>query len=443
MKYIEANFDGLVGPTHNYSGLSFGNVASQSSAKQVSNPKSAALQGLKKAKALADMGLTQGILAPQMRPDVYSLRQLGFLGSDSQVLEKAFKQAPTVFNACCSASSMWAANAATVSPSPDTADEKVHFTAANLTDKLHRSIEHPTTSKILKAIFPDERYFSHHSALPSHLVFGDEGAANHTRLCNSYGDKGLELFTYGEHVSSSTSERPKNYPARQKLAASQAVARLHQLNPDFTAFIQQNPKVIDQGVFHNDVIAVGNLNTLFYHQDAFINQSTVFESINTRLNENLELIEVPSSKVSVKDAVSSYLFNTQLIELSNGKMALIAPLECQENNRVYAYLSELTTLDTSIRDVNYFDVKQSMQNGGGPACLRLRVVLSESELVAVNPSTLLNNHLYIELESWINQHYRDQLEIKDMTDVAFLNEIRTALDELTQILALGSIYSFQ
>ena len=62
MKYFEANFDGLVGPTHNYAGLSVGNVASLNNAKNTSNPKQAAKQGLAKMKALADLGMVQGVL---------------------------------------------------------------------------------------------------------------------------------------------------------------------------------------------------------------------------------------------------------------------------------------------------------------------------------------------------------------------------------------------
>ncbi len=443
MKYIEANFDGLVGPTHNYSGLSFGNEASLKSANLTSNPKSAALQGLNKAKALFDLGLVQGMLAPQERPDVYTLKKLGFSGSDNQILEKAYKQAPVIFNACCSSSSMWAANAATVSPGPDTSDGKVHFTTANLIDKLHRSIEHNTTSQILQNTFPGSEYFCHHPALPAHGFWGDEGAANHTRLCNNYGDSGVELFTYGETTGATDEPKPAKYPARQKKQACQAVARLHQLDAQKTFFIQQNPDVIDQGVFHNDVIAVGNLNVLFYHQAAYLNSEKVFADINRKLSGSLILIEVPQIKVSVADAVNSYLFNTQLVLLPNGSMALIAPMECKENTTVFDYLSELLTLNTPINSIEYFDVKQSMLNGGGPACLRLRVVLNEKELQAVNSSALLNDDLYYTLKKWINRHYRDELKASDLRDAALLNESRTALDELTQILNSGSIYPFQ
>ena len=93
MQYCEANFDGLVGPTHNSAGLSFGNVASFSNANAISNPKEAAKQGLQKMKALSDMGMVQGVLAPQERPDIATLRRLGFAGNDASVLQQAAKQA--------------------------------------------------------------------------------------------------------------------------------------------------------------------------------------------------------------------------------------------------------------------------------------------------------------------------------------------------------------
>ncbi|MCC4831484.1 MULTISPECIES: N-succinylarginine dihydrolase [unclassified Shewanella] len=443
MKHFEANFDGLVGPTHNYAGLSFGNVASYSNAAQASNPKSAAKQGLKKAKSLADLGMIQGVLAPQERPDLYSLRRMGFSGSDAEVLNQAAKHAPALLNACCSASSMWTANAATVSPSADTRDGKVHFTPANLVDKLHRSIEPITTGNILKATFKDERFFKHHQHLPEHASFGDEGAANHTRLCNDYGHSGVELFVYGQEATNPNAIKPTKFPARQTLEASQAVARLHQLDDESSVFIQQNPHVIDQGVFHNDVISVGNQNVLFYHEQAFLNTDAKFEEIRRKMNADVHFVKVSTEQVSINDAVKSYLFNTQIITLPNGEMAIIAPTNCQENPAVFAYLNELVTLGTPIKQVQYYDVKQSMQNGGGPACLRLRVAMSELEVSAVNQHTLMNDALFNKLNVWVDKHYRDSLEVKDLADPQLIIESRTALDELTQILKLGSVYQFQ
>lgn len=447
MDHFEANFDGLVGPTHNYAGLSFGNVASLSNADLVSNPKAAAKQGLKKAKAVGELGLVQGMLAPQERPDLSTLRRIGFSGSDANVLATAAKQAPLLLNACCSASSMWTANAATVSPSSDTEDGKLHFTPANLVDKLHRSIEPLTTGRILAATFNDSRYFRHHQHLPEHASFGDEGAANHTRLCSEYANPGLGLFVYGRQATNPQAPQPKKYPARQTLEASQAIARSHGLSEQQTVYIQQNPDIIDQGVFHNDVIAVGNQNVLLYHEQAFLHTQEKRAEIQHKFaqlsDKALHFIEVPTSKVAISDAVSSYLFNTQIVILPSGAMAIIAPTNCQENSSVKAYLDELVTLGTPIKQVHYFDVKQSMQNGGGPACLRLRVAMNAAEVAAVNPNTLMTEQLFNQLNAWVDKHYRDRLSIQDLADPQLLIESRTALDELTQIMNLGSIYQFQ
>lgn len=444
MKHFEVNFDGLVGPTHNYAGLSYGNVASVSNAKNASSPKQAAKQGLQKMKALHDMGMVQGVLAPQERPDVATLRRLGFSGTDAQVLAKAAKQAPAILAAVCSASSMWTANAATISPSADTHDGRVHFTPANLTNKFHRSLEPAVTGRILQATFPDEHHFSHHKHLPDNDHFGDEGAANHTRLCSAYGNAGVELFVYGRQAFNPNAPAPTRYPARQTLEASTAITRLHGLDDDTVVFMQQNPAVIDAGVFHNDVISVGNQNVLFYHEDAFLDTEAKFAEIRRKFGDHpLHFIKVGRDQVSVAEAVKTYLFNTQVVTLPHGAMAIIAPTECQESAAVSRYLAELVEQDTPIKEVRYMDVKQSMRNGGGPACLRLRVALNDEELAATNSHCLLDDGLYQRLNSWVDKHYRDELHVSELADPQLLLESRQALDELTQILNLGSIYPFQ
>ena len=443
---FEMNFDGLVGPTHNYGGLSYGNVASQSNSQAVSSPKEAAKQGLAKMKALMEMGFKQGVLAPQERPNVAVLRSIGFSGTDAQVIEKAAKQAMPLLVASCSASSMWTANACTVSPSADTADGRVHFTAANLNCKFHRSIEHPTTSRVLGAMFANERHFAHHAALPAVGQFGDEGAANHTRFCKGYGDAGVEFFVFGRSAFDSRFPEPQRYPARQTLEASQAVARLHGLSDEGVVYAQQNPAVIDQGVFHNDVIAVGNGEVLFYHQDAFLDTDKVLAELREKLARRggeFKAVCVPREAVTVEDAVKSYLFNSQLLSRSDGSMLLIVPEECRNNGNVWNYLQRLTDGKGPIKQVKVFDLKQSMQNGGGPACLRLRVALKEHELEAVNPGVIMTPSLYDTLNVWVDKHYRDRLSESDLADPQLLTECRTALDELTQILKLGAVYPFQ
>lgn len=301
-----------------------------------------------------------------------------------------------------------------------------------------------TSGRILQSMFNNPRHFEHHLHLPDNEHFGDEGAANHTRLCSDYGHAGVELFTFGRYAFDSSKPAPQKYPARQTFEACQALARLHGLSEESTVFMQQNPAVIDQGVFHNDVIAVGNQNVLFYHQQAFLDTDAKLREIQQKFGEKeLYFIEVKDSEVSVQDAVQTYLFNTQLVATGAGTMAIIAPTECQENDRVASYLADLVSRDTPIRQVHYFDVKQSMRNGGGPACLRLRVALNDQELAAVNPAVMMNDSLFERLNNWVDKHYRDRLAVDDLRDPALLDESRTALDELTQILKLGSVYPFQ
>jgi succinylarginine dihydrolase len=445
---FEVNFDGLVGPTHNYAGLSYGNIASMEHGLTVSNPKAAVLQGLDKMKVLLDMGLVQGVLPPHERPSLKTLRRLGFHGSDVQVLSTAARQSPLLLAACYSSSSMWTANAATVSPSADAADGLVHFTPANLVSQFHRSIEADFTAVLLKAIFTDKTAFVHHAALPAAVHFSDEGAANHTRLCSSYEKGGVELFVYGRKSFDRADSGPQVFPARQTLEASSAIARLHRLDPSTTIFARQNPAAVDAGVFHNDVISVGNGNVFLYHSQAFTDTRSVINELSKALRgpcqAELTAIEVPADRISVSEAVKSYLFNSQLVTLPDESMCLIAPLECAENEKTDQLLKAVVAdSGNPVRRLHYADTRQSMKNGGGPACLRLRIVLTEEEKALSHQGIYLTQMLYNDLRSWADRFYRDRLHSDDLADPALAEESKTALDALTQLLGLGSLYSFQ
>jgi succinylarginine dihydrolase len=441
---VEVNFDGLVGPTHNFAGLSFGNVASRQHGGRTASPKKAALQGLEKMKALVAMGMKQAILPPHERPHLPSLRKLGFQGKDeAAILASAAALAPNLLASVSSASNMWVANAATVSPFPDAADGRTHFTPANLISMTHRSIEPQMTAKILKAIFKGDSY-AHHCPLPATPAFSDEGAANHTRLCSEYGESGVEFFVYGVSARSSRLG-PKKYPARQTREAFEAIARSHQLDPKNSVFAQQNPQAIDAGVFHNDVISVGNRELLFFHEKAFLNTDEVKRDLDKAMGAgSMSYIEVPSASVSLEDAVTSYLFNSQLLSVPNTEgSVMIVPAECAANAAVKSYLDELEASQAGVNKVVYYDLGQSMSNGGGPACLRLRVVMSPEQIKAMQARVFLDDELIADLEAWINGNYRDELHPDDLADPSLLIESRTALDELTSILNLGSIYEFQ
>ncbi|MFP4144917.1 MAG: N-succinylarginine dihydrolase [Phycisphaeraceae bacterium] len=446
MPYSEANFDGLVGPTHNYAGLSMGNLASAAHRHRIANPRDAARQGLAKMKLLADLGLPQAVLPPQPRPDLRLLRRLGFTGSDPEVLDAAAREAPRLLAACYSASSMWAANAATVSPAPDAADGRGHFTPANLVSELHRSLEPPFTARLFQRIFPDEALFAHHPPLPESLHTRDEGAANHTRLAPAHDSPGVELFVFGSQSLDPSAPAPGKYPARQSREASEAVARLHRLDPRRTVLLQQSPRAIDAGVFHNDVISVGHLGVFLYHADAFVDTPAAIdrlrEAYREAFSQELTALEVSAEAVPLAEAVASYLFNSQLVQPPGRPLTLIAPAQCREMQRVRAAIARLVEIGP-IRDVRYVDLRQSMMNGGGPACLRLRVTLDDHQRANVHHGVWLTEALEEKLADWIDRRYRDRLAPADLADPLLLRESRDALDELTRLLGLGEVYPFQ
>ena len=450
---IEVNFDGLIGPTHNFAGLSAGNLASDESKFSVSNPRCAALQGLEKMRLLSELGVIQGVIPPQERPDFTLLRKAGIAeGTPEQMLARAQREAPRLLATSYSASNMWVANAATVSPGADTADGRVHLTPANLVTQPHRSIEPPHTAACLKTLFEDDKVFAHHDVLPGTLdsgtVCSDEGAANHSRLCPDHGEAGIELFVYGRQGSGSSPARPRRFPARQTLEASRAVARNHGLGAERTVFARQNARAIDAGVFHNDLVVVGNESVFVYHTAAFDRPAAVIEEMREKyraLNSSEPtLIEVGEDELSLVDAVGTYLFNSQLVTLADGSMAWIAPRECESDIGAYRCLTGLTDRDNRIRTLHFVDLSESMKNGGGPACLRLRIVLTESELARVHRGILLTEQLHTALSDWIQRTYRDHLHVDDLADPDLLEENRSALDELTTILGLSSgFYPFQ
>ena len=439
MSTLEVNFDGLIGPTHHYGGLSAGNLASQIHKLKTSSPKQAALEGLRKMKRLADLGVPQAVLPPHERPDLAFLHEHGFTGSDAEVVRAAAEQRIDLLSIAASASAMWAANAATVSPSADTRDGKVHFTPANLFSNAHRRLEPEFTTRLFRKIFADAKHFVVHDPLTDVEQLADEGAANHLRLCVSHDSPGVEVFVYGRN---GTAAVPQQYPARQTKSASEQIATQHDLDPAASLFVQQNPETIDAGVFHNDVIAVANEGVLLCHELAYVDQQNVLNKLRQRI-PHLQAVEVSDRELSVAEAVETYLFNSQLVTLPDRSMRLICPTDCERHERARAVVDRIVSEASAIGAAEFVDVRQSMQNGGGPACLRLRIVLSETELDAIHQPVLLTESLYLRLCEWVERHYRDELSLETLADPNLIVEVRTALDELSQLLELGSIYPFQ
>jgi succinylarginine dihydrolase len=225
------------------------------------------------------------------------------------------------------------------------------------------------------------------------------------------------------------------------------VARLHGLDPHRTVFIQQSPAAIDAGVFHNDVIAVGHENLLLYHRDAFVDTPGAVDRIRrvygSRRGEEPHCLEVTGDEFSLADAVATYLFNSQLVTLPDSTVAMICPMECREHDGARRVLNRLLQGDHPIKDVRFVELRQSMHNGGGPACLRLRVILTEGQLARVHRGVLFTDFLHATLTQWVHKYYRDRLAPDDLTDPKLIDESRAALEELTAVLGLGPFYAFQ
>lgn len=410
----EINFDGIIGPSHNYAGLSLGNIASANNAGVASRPREAALQGLDKMRANLALGLAQGWFMPLDRPHD---RWLASLGCDTATAPRH------VLAQAMSASSMWAANAATVSPAPDTADGRCHLTVANLTTMPHRSHEWHGTLVQLRLAFADDDHFAVHAPVPP--PFGDEGAANHMRLCPRHDQPGIEVFVYG------TAGGP--YPARQHVDASRAVARINQVAN--AIFVEQSVEAIAAGAFHNDVVAVANETVLFTHEQAFTDRVNVYSQLRSMLSE-IQIVEVPAAEVTLADAIASYLFNAQLVTLPGGGMALIVPTEARNNVPVSAYLDQLVASNGPIREVIVVDVRQSMANGGGPACLRLRVV---ADPATVDPRFIATPDKVDRAAAVIAEYWPEAIVPDDLGNPALIRQIRAARAALLHALNLSAL----
>jgi succinylarginine dihydrolase len=443
----EYNFDGLVGPTHNYAGLSHGNVASLAHEGQPASPRGAALQGLAKMRFVASLGVGQAVLPPHERPSLRTLRRLGFRGSDEEVLAQAARDPELkdqLLRISSSAAAMWTANAATCIPSADAQDGRLHLIPANLAALFHRSLEAETTTRVLRAIFADAKRFEVHDPLPGGVHFADEGAANHVRLI-APDRPAVHVFAWGRRAfgGPAAAGEPSRYPARQTREAAHALARLGEVDSAHSLFPQQHPAGIDAGAFHTDVLAVGNGNVLLLHELAFVDAPRVLDDLRALLGESFVVLLASEAELPVASAVAAYPFNSQLLTLPDGSMAIVAPLESSEDPRARDYLQRVVGSGGPVKSLHHLDLRQSMENGGGPACLRQRIVLNEAERRAVKARVFWDEALGAELETWVRRNYRDRLVAADLADPRLARETMTALDELTRILRLGNVYDFQ
>lgn len=437
----EVQFDGLVGPTHNYAGLSPGNLASERHRWAVARPRAAVLQGLGKMRLVASLGVPQAVLPPHERPLLGALRRWGFGGSDEQVVASAWShEGGHLMRVASSASAMWTANAATVAPSCDARDGRVHLAVANLVTMPHRALEPDTTRRVLGAIFADPARFAVHDPLPGGALMSDEGAANHTRLVT--GEGAMHLLAWGRRGPGHDPDGPREHVARQTEAASHALARLLQLDPARALFPRQHPAGIDAGGFHTDVLAVGSGSLLLLHEQAFVDHEALLAALRQGLGPDFQSVVARPDELPASEAIERYPFNSQLLTLPDGAMAVIAPSESEQSAPCRRFF-ERVVATTRVRAVHHVNLRESMQNGGGPACLRLRVPLTADERASLGARVLLDGPLLDQLEAWARRHYRETLAPDDLRDPSLHREAMTALDELTALLGLGSVYEFQ
>ena len=435
----ELQLDGLVGPTHHFGGLSRGNLASMSHSGWQSQPRLAARQGLAKMRQVLALNVPQAILPPLDRPDVCFLRQVGFSGSNADVLRQAAACEPYLLSLAMSSAFMWTANTATVVPSCDSIDGRCHLVVANLAATPHRVIEAQPRIAMLRRLFTNPDKVMVHEPLPVSAALSDEGAANHCRFTNPGTLPGYHLFVYGRTPQTAQVDLPRRFPARQTDAASRTVARLGRLPECRRLLARQQPQAIDAGAFHNDVVMVADGNRLLLHEHCLVDQQQVLQVLRQHV-PRLHVYQVAAGELNLPQVVESYLFNSQLLSTPQGRV-LLAPMQ-SSHGAAYQVIQHLLN-EGFIDQVMFHNLDQSMAGGGGPACLRLRLSLSRDELQTLTPGVRLDREKLQQLESWVDQHYREQLNPRDLADPQLVHETQMALDRLTQILQLGSIYRFQ
>jgi succinylarginine dihydrolase len=247
-----------------------------------------------------------------------------------------------------------------------------------------------------------------------------------------------------------------SFPARQNIEASKAIARrnlldpdrtlfaeqsekaiarLHRLDPDRVIFAEQSAEAIAAGAFHNDVVAVANERVLFAHEQAFADKTGLVDA-QERLVPGFEYVEVAAAEVPLADAIRSYLFNAQLVTPPGGDPTLILPSEARETASVWRWVERHLAGNGPIRRVEVVDVRQSMANGGGPACLRLRVVADPQ---AVDPRFLVDEARLDRIAEAVSEHWPAEIAIDQLQQPALIADIERARLALLDVLGLSEL----
>jgi succinylarginine dihydrolase len=180
-------------------------------------------------------------------------------------------------------------------------------------------------------------------------------------------------------------------------------------------------------------VAVANEQLLFTHEQAFADKDAFYADLRAAL-PCVDIIEVPASAVSLSDAIKSYLFNAQLVTLPDGGMALILPTEARDTPSVWTWLEQMIASNGPIRQLVPVDVRQSMANGGGPACLRLRVVADPAD---IDPRFLVDEAELDGIATIVSQYWPESIAPQDLSDTRLIARIEQSWLTLVDHLQLS------
>jgi succinylarginine dihydrolase len=189
-------------------------------------------------------------------------------------------------------------------------------------------------------------------------------------------------------------------------------------------------------------VCVGAADTLFFHEAAFEDTAGTLAALSAAAEGLFDFkpVMVPAADVPLEDAIRSYLFNSQLLVFpGESRLVLVAPTEAQDTKSTREYCERLVSSNGPIGRVEYVDVRQSMRNGGGPACLRLRVVMTGAERTACHQGVLMTEEKIDALQDMVRKTYRDRLAPGDLADPALADECRLARESLLRVLDLEEL----
>ena len=356
----------------------------------------------------------------------------------TESIQSIYDKGPKYLSTISSSSFMWMANSATVSPSVDHKDNKLHITPSNLALTPHRSLEINQTQFLFSELFNNTDQFRVH--LPSPNYFRDEGAANHIRFAPSLESKGLHLMVYSCESEQIEKDVTDSFPGRQTKEASKFIIQQQGVSDSQVVFAKQNSDSVQQGIFHNDVISSGHLDLFITHELAFEDTNLVINDLQSKYyalhKENLNVVVIKESMLSIKECVLTYFFNMQIISPNSNDMELILPMECLGNQRIQTVLTYIQEKEERIKDIHYVQLNESMKNGGGPACLRLRLQLTMPQWTVIPSKFKFNDKLYKDLIEIIQTNYPESFEIENQIETEFIQRLRNTYNLLYQAFGL-------